>query len=340
VSAGTAPTLPRMTKKTPPRDAPAPASSATSYDSSAAAARRRLHALRMCATALCAMMFFWVLVSPGSCVASAFSESGAGAFSRLRRRHERDAIPGIARVVPPSLITKYRAHPAVCVSHVLPSAVWSALVPTQLHGGFRRRFPRAHRVAGRVVVVVVVVMTAGYVAIHRRRLHFHANDFPSLAEGDAMSLVAPGAWRALGRAVRAIAGTRHGDAGASDKGADAARDGFAAFEHAAAAWFAWTAVATVWIAARRNGATWIDAHRAWATRHVGAGLSVAAQRAALLVAHGACRAVAGDADACQSPRTQKAIFADALAFGAAACVGAAEVAVRDARRIDRAKKTR
>ena len=151
-----------------------------------------------------------------------------------------------------------------------------------------------------------------------------------------MSLVAPGAWRALGRAVRAIAGTRPD----SDAGSDATRDGFAAFEHAAAAWFAWTALATVWIAVRRNGAMWIDAHRAWATRHVGAGLSVAAQRAALLVAHGACRAVAGAADACQSPRTQKAIFADALAFGAAACVGAAEVAVRDARRIDRAKKTR
>lgn len=288
------------------------------------------------------MMFFWVLVSPGSCVASAFPESGAGAFSRIRRRHERDVVQGVARVVPPSLIAKYRAHPAVCLSHVLPSALWSALVPTQLHGGFRRRFPRAHRVAGRVVVVVVVAMTAGYVAIHRRRLHFHANDFPSLADGDAMSLVAPGAWRAIGRAVRAIAGTRPGDSSGSvsDSDSDFARDGFAAFEHAAAAWFAWTAVATVWIAVRRNGAMWIDAHRAWATRHVGAGLSVAAQRAALLVAHGACRAVAGAADACQSPRTQKAIFADALAFGAAACVGAAEVAVRDARRIDRAKKTR
>ena len=338
MSAGSAPTLPRrMPKtKTPPRAA----SSATSSDASVAAARRRLRALRLCATALCAMMFFWVLVSPGSCVASAFPESGAGALSRIRRRHERDAVPGIARVVPPSLIAKYRAHPAVCVSHVLPSALWSALVPTQLHGGFRRRFPRAHRVAGRVVGVVAVAMTAGYVAIHRRRLHFHANDFPSLAEGDAMSLVAPGAWRALGRALRASAGTRPGDSSDSDSDSDSARDGFAAFEHAAAAWFAWTAVATVWIAVRRNGAMWIDAHRAWATRHVGAGLSVAAQRAALLVAHGACRAVAGAADACQSPRTQKAIFADALAFGAAACVGAAEVAVRDARRIDRAKKTR
>ena len=328
------PTFPptRTMTKTPPRAA----SEVASSDASVATARRRLRALRLFATALCAMMFFWVLVSPGSCVASAFPESGAGVASRLRRRHERVAVGGISRVVPPSLIAKFRAHPAVCASHVLPSALWSALVPTQLFDGFRRRFPRAHRVAGRVVVAVVVAMSAGYVAIHRRRLHFYANDFPSLAEGDAMSLVAPGAWRALGRAVRAIAGTRPD----SDAGSDATRDGFAAFEHAAAAWFAWTALATVWIAARRNGTTWIDAHRAWATRHVGAGLAVAAQRAALLVAHAACRIVASDPDACQSPRTQKAVFADALAFGTAVCVGAAEVAVRDARRIARAKKTR
>ena len=271
------PTFPptRTMTKTPPRAA----SEVASSDASVATARRRLRALRLLATALCAMMFFWVLVSPGSCVASAFPESGAGVASRLRGRRERVAVGGVSRVVPPSLIAKFRAHPAVCASHVLPSALWSALVPTQLFDGFRRRFPRAHRVAGRVVVFVVVAMSAGYVAIHRRRLHFYANDFPSLAEGDAMSLVAPGAWRALGRAVRAIAGTRPDSD--VDAGSDATRDGFAAFEHAAAAWFAWTALATVWIAARRKGTTWIDAHRAWATRHVGAGLAVAAQRAAL-----------------------------------------------------------
>ena len=131
--------------KTPPRAA----SEVASSDASVATARRRLRALRLLATALCAMMFFWVLVSPGSCVASAFPESGAGVASRLRGRRERVAAGGVSRVVPPSLIAKFRAHPAVCASHVLPSALWSALVPTQLFDGFRRRFPRA-RIASRV----------------------------------------------------------------------------------------------------------------------------------------------------------------------------------------------
>ena len=64
---------------------------------------------------------------------------------------------------------------------------------------------------------------------------------------------------------------------------------------------------------------------------VAAGVSVAAQRWALLVAHAGLRAAGADS---ASPEAQKGIFADALVLGVAACVLAGEAAVRDFERVD------
>lgn len=94
---------------------------------------------------------------------------------------------------------------------------------------------------------------------------------------------------------------------------------------------------------KRTG-DWITSHRAWAVRHVAAGLAVAAQRVIIFAAHGTCAAAAAAAaglstaaaaNPCSSPAMQKAIFADSLVLGTTMCLAAGEMAVRDMRRIVR-----
>ena len=305
----------------------------------------RLSALAFAATCASATMIVWVAFLPGSCSfvgAAAEAETSSASSSFLTNA---------ARFVPKTLITKYRNERGTprraCVTHVLPSAAWSALAPFQLlafsfaegktraPGGRRRR--AAHRFAGRALFATTACMTFGYVfAIHREGLHFHRHDFPSLESGAALSAAPPLAalWRVVG-------------------GADA----FEAFEHACACWFFATAARAAFVAARGNRARgrtarrgaretspspegWLRVHRAWAIRHLAAGYSVVAQRALIALAHATCRAwfsprrAAVAERACASPAAQKGIFADALVLGVALCVAAGEVAIRDADALD------
>lgn len=315
------------------------------------AARARLTALYLAAAGLCAMMVGWVAFAPGSCTVSRLAAAAAGGRGAAAYDGFLDMA---ARSVPATLITKYRAHPAVCAAHVLPSALWSVLAPLQLHPGLRKLYPRMHRLSGRVLIATALLMSGGYALIHKRTLHFHAHDFPSLAQGEALSLVIPGLWEWLGGGWRGTGGSGSGSAGG---GSAAAVSAFLVYEHCAIVWFAVTAVMTWWSAwwgsrsarlARLTAGTsgggggggWVVAHRAWAVRHIAAGLSVAAQRVIIFSAHGVCRAAAAttfepftdiDGSFCSSPRIQKGIFADSLVVGTALCVVVAEVAVRDMR---------
>ena len=87
---------------------------------------------------LCVMMILWIWFAPGSC--SPISRAMDDA--RFRRASE--------ALVPANLVLKYRDHLAVCVAHVLPASAWCAIAPFQIHPSARKRFPRAHRIAGRV----------------------------------------------------------------------------------------------------------------------------------------------------------------------------------------------
>ena len=131
-------------------------------------------------------------------------------------------------------------------------------------------------------------MTYGYVLIHRRDLHFHATDFPTLARDERASLWIP--YRRLGLS-------------------------FVHVEHAGAAWFAYTATRA--FAAVASSTRNFAAHRAWTWRHLAAGLGIALQRVFIWVHHlcfdlarrsGYSRGVA---------EFQKPIFGDSLVYGAA-----------------------
>ena len=49
---------------------------------------------------------------------------------------------------PVSVLSKYRDHPAVQFTHILPAAFWSAAIPFQFHPSSRKLFPRLHRAVG------------------------------------------------------------------------------------------------------------------------------------------------------------------------------------------------
>lgn len=235
---------------------------------------------------LCLMMVCWIWFAPGSCSATYRApESEAAAFS--------DGF------VPATLITKYRGHLGVCVAHVLPASVWSAIAPFQIHPAARRRFPAAHRYAGRLFLLISALMTYGYVLIHQRDLHFHANDFPTIPRDAHMSF-----WLNYSAVP-----------GAS----------FVLFEHAGAAWFFYTAVRSYLAVATSKRD--FSSHRIWTWRHIAAGLGVALQRVFLVVHHVAFALVGVDS---RTPERMKPIFADSLLLGGFVAAVYCELCVRRA----------
>lgn len=256
------------------------------------AAPSALGAAYACAVALCGMMIVWIARAPGSCAPAYLSAMKDASF--------REASD---RAVPRTLLTKYRRNFAVCATHVLPASVWCAIAPFQIHPTARKRFPKAHRIAGRVFFALSAAMTYGYGVIHARDLHFHANDFPSLKREENMSF-----WFDYGK----IPGLS-----------------FVRIEHLGAAWFAFTACAAYAAVAfpPRNFA----AHRAWTWRHIAAGLSVALQRVFIALHHVYFNAAYGFGHAHGVPELQKPIFADSLIFGVVVAVVACESCVALAR---------
>jgi hypothetical protein len=143
---------------------------------------------------------------------------------------------------PQSVITKYKDHPAVQLTHILPGAFWSATIPFQFHPSSRKRFPRLHRAVGYGFFACSLSITVGLAIMHARDLYWHNHDFgiPARVPGNPEI-------EDNGRADGAkIIGT----------------------------WFVVTAFLALRAAQRREFA----AHKRWIYRHVGAGIWVAVQR--------------------------------------------------------------
>lgn len=223
-------------------------------------------------SALCVQMIIWIWFAPGSCT--------------LLRSALRDEMfsSGSNKFVPSNLVLKYRKHFAVCATHVLPASVWCALIPFQLHPNARKQYMKLHRITGRVFFAVGACMTYGYYLIHKRGLHFHMTDFPTLPGDASISFVF-----------------------------DYAKVGmsFVHFEHAGAVWFAYTLVrAFTAVAVSRD----FMRHRVWTWRHVAAGLAVALQRVFIFFHHMFFTLAYGHGYS-HVPEIQKPIFADSLVYG-------------------------
>ena len=74
--------------------------------------------------------------------------------------------------IPPLLIQKFKGHSAVHWTHTFPSALWSAVIPFQIHRGFRNRNRRLHRIMGYAFMTSSAVMMVGVVSIYQRNLLF------------------------------------------------------------------------------------------------------------------------------------------------------------------------
>jgi hypothetical protein len=142
---------------------------------------RDLPPLYYITTALCVFMVVWILIFP----ASAFQEHSAW------RRQLFGTVVHADSSTPPEIVTKYAGHYLVHATHILPGAVWAALIPLQLHPGIRHRFPTWHRWSGRVFLVTALVMAYGVWLILQRRLGFK-HFFDDIGDDDPSSFTEPG----------------------------------------------------------------------------------------------------------------------------------------------------
>eukprot|EP00802_Teleaulax_amphioxeia_P024110 Tamp_24770.p1 GENE.Tamp_24770~~Tamp_24770.p1 ORF type:complete len:263 (-),score=27.60 Tamp_24770:184-972(-) len=239
----------------------------------------RVKGVYLACSGLSGFMIWWVVVFPGSC---------HGTY--LAAYKDIIAIAKTDDYVPFSLLTKYGPHLSVCLTHQLPSIFWSAALPFQLHPVARRRFPRAHRIVGRLWFGVSALLMYGVVLIDRKRLHYHINDFPSLPYEEASSLVLPPHVPHLDALVY----------------------------H-----FLITAALALCAAMRRD----IKGHRRWVCRHIAAGLWVAVQRVLIGVMHNVGKKLLGQN--MKDLRMQKAVFGDAAYLGVVIAIAVAEVAAAD-----------
>lgn len=155
-------------------------------------------------------------------------------------------------------------------------------------------YTKAHRVLGRVFFACGASMVYGYYLIHKRGLHFHATDFPTLSSDEAISFVFD--YKLIGAS-------------------------FVLYEHAGAMWFAYT-LARAFASIAIFGDS--KRHRIWTWRHVGAGLSIAFQRVFIMLHHAYFTAAYGYGSS-HVPEIQKPIFADSLVYGGIVSVLYAEL---------------
>lgn len=135
----------------------------------------RLKRMYQGTTFLCSMMVVWVLWMPGSWLVgrSKLHDELLGAFM------EQNMKTGI---VPAEVISKYEGHSAIHFTHLLPAAVWSAMIPFQLHRDFRNDHPTMHRYMGYAFFGSSILVALGVLIILHRDLYFEKffTDLPPL----------------------------------------------------------------------------------------------------------------------------------------------------------------
>jgi len=153
---------------------------------------------------------------------------------------------------PETMVLKYNTlGQAPALLHALPGAIWCGLAPFQLaRAGSGAERARSHSWAGRVMLASAAVLMVGYALIEGGGLTADDYDFgghqgwtAELVEGTALWQLVPMSFNHAG--LKVLAG-----------------------------WFVWSGYKTYKSARDKEWA----AHKAWAVRHVGAGLWVAAQR--------------------------------------------------------------
>mmetsp|Transcript_16153 Transcript_16153/g.24368 ORF Transcript_16153/g.24368 Transcript_16153/m.24368 type:complete len:337 (-) Transcript_16153:101-1111(-) len=200
-------------------------------------------------TLLCIMMVSWILTVPGSCRHMIGLQ-----VNRLVTFERHPELPEAKSfmeqfALPSNIITKYFDHALVCFTHVLPAAVWSAIIPFQLHPASRsKKYLRAiHRWSGRLFLTLSMLITFGFLLIENRGLSHYQHDYPEIPEKEASSLLLPdhipneSFWLIIAFMITGV--------------------------------MSWWSVISIW-GKRRD----FKAHQRWIIRHCCLGLGVAVQR--------------------------------------------------------------
>jgi len=114
---------------------------------------------------LCICMLTWILIAPASWLIERSSFHQNVLFPYLQSH-------GAFRVVPKEVVTKYQGHSLIHFTHILPGALWSAILPFQLNPVWREQHPKMHRLLGYVFAISFVCVTIGIPVILQRSLSY------------------------------------------------------------------------------------------------------------------------------------------------------------------------
>ena len=90
-----------------------------------------------------------------------------------------DYLEGTQNIASAALIKKFIGRPLIQMTHMVPGAVWSAIVPFQLHPTFRKNHPKTHKLLGYIFFLCSTLSSVGVSIILGKGLLFE-NFFPDL----------------------------------------------------------------------------------------------------------------------------------------------------------------
>mmetsp|Transcript_11532 Transcript_11532/g.28421 ORF Transcript_11532/g.28421 Transcript_11532/m.28421 type:complete len:339 (-) Transcript_11532:294-1310(-) len=272
----------------------------TSVEEEVRGANNRLILGYAALSGLSVFMVFWVLVLPGSC-----RHMLGLAESPLSDPKFYDDKPF---VVARTLVSKYRETTLVCFTHVLPSAIWSAVIPFQFHPLSRSTvlLRKIHRFSGRVFLILSGLLMFGLFHLEIQGLGYQHADYPEFKAFEHVSMIFPD--HILSEFLVMIT------------------------------WFVFTAFMTLYSITSFTWGTFrksrdVASHQKWILRHTITGLGVALQRLSLFILIGGYKLydafTTGSVGDGIPAKYRKMMFGDAMLLAIVLGVAASEAALED-----------
>ena len=143
-------------------------------DHAAQRARFSLRILYIGLTYLCIQMVLWMSLLPATWLVNR-----SPFHSRLTNMLIQ-YLDGTQNVASSKLSSKFIGRPLIQMTHMVPGAVWSAIIPFQLHPTFRMKHPKTHKLLGYVFLLSSVLCSVGVFIILGKGLLYENHLFPDL----------------------------------------------------------------------------------------------------------------------------------------------------------------
>ena len=123
---------------------------------------------------LCFVMVVWILIFPSS-----VWYEHSPTHQKLLHSWFHSASGNRAGAASSELISKYTGQYLVQITHILPGAIWAAIIPFQLNTKFRKNHRTLHRYTGYGFVGSALLLGTGvFIILHKGLLY--ENSFPDL----------------------------------------------------------------------------------------------------------------------------------------------------------------